>query len=135
MSTISQVIPPGLTDTYDIKAPSISMGQVDSTSTSTAFTATVDGITTLYNGVCVWLVNGVVDSASECTLNINGLGAKPIYISTSTSSRVTTHFTKSTTNLFIYNSTRVENGCWDYVIGYNSNTTYTAGDHLTLSSN
>jgi hypothetical protein len=30
--------------------------------------------------VCCYLRNGVVTSASEWTLNINGLGAKPIYI-------------------------------------------------------
>lgn len=60
--------------TYNIKAyktAAIPFGQVDSTSTSTAFTATVDGINSLYDGVCVWLRNGVVKSAEGCTLDIN----------------------------------------------------------------
>ena len=61
------------------KAVSIPFAEVDSTSTSTVFTATVDGITALTDGVCVYLRNNKVNSASGCTLNVNGLGAKPIY--------------------------------------------------------
>ncbi|MBR6407155.1 MAG: hypothetical protein IKS19_00975, partial [Clostridia bacterium] len=61
------------------KTLSIPFGAVDSTSTSTAYTATIDGITELRDGVCVMLKNGVATSAAGCTLNVNNLGAKPIY--------------------------------------------------------
>ena len=74
------------------KAVSIPFGQVDSTSTSTAFTATVDGITELRDGVCVYLKNGVVTSAANCTLNVNGLGAKRILYSMAAASAVTTQW-------------------------------------------
>ena len=63
------------------KTISIPFGQVDSTSTSTVFTATIDGITELRDGVCAYISNGVVASASGCTLNVNGLGAIPVYVS------------------------------------------------------
>lgn len=106
------------------RAASIPMGHLDSTSTATVMTAQVDGITELRDGVCVWLRNGVIASASGVTLNINSLGAKPIYNSLS-GAVVTTTFTAASTYLFVYNSTRIEGGCWDMVYGYDANTTYT----------
>lgn len=107
------------------KTVSIPMGAVDSTSTNTAFTASVTGITELRDGVLVWLTNGVVTSAAGCTIDINGLGAKPIYNSIAAATATTTTFNINYTMLFIYNSTRVTGGCWDMVYGYDSNTTYT----------
>ncbi len=104
------------------KTASIPFGQVDSTSTSTVFTATVDGITELRDGVCCYLKNGVVTSYTGCTLNINSLGAKPMYYTTAAASRVTTHFNIAYTWLFVYNSSRVSGGCWDCYWGYDSNT-------------
>lgn len=115
------------------KAASIPMGVVDSTSTATAFTATVDGITELRDGVCCYLKNGVVTSAANCTLNINGLGAKPLYSSLAAATRSTTIFNVAYTMLFIYNSTRVSGGCWDVFYGYDSNTN-TIGYQLRTNS-
>ena len=103
----------------------IPTGRLDSTSTATAMTATVEGIRELKDGVCMWLENGVVTSASGVRLNVNGLGAKPIYNSMAEASAVTTTFNVAYTMLFVYNSTRVTGGCWDMVYGYDSNTTYT----------
>ena len=104
------------------RAASIPMGECDSTSTATVFTATVTGITELRDGVCVWLRNNVVTSASGFTININNLGAKPVYQSMAAAGRITTLFNINYTVLLIYNSTRVEGGCWDMVYGYNSDT-------------
>jgi len=104
------------------RTASIPMGQVDSTSTATIFTATVEGITELRDGVCMWLINGVVTSASGFTININNLGAKPVYSNLAEASRSTTIFNVNYTMLFVYNSTRVAGGCWDIVYGYDSNT-------------
>lgn len=106
--------------TNGVRAVAIPSGQVNSTSTSTAFTATVPGITELKNGVCVFLKNGVVTSASGCTLNINGLGAKPIYNTMAASTAVTTTFNSGYTMLFVYDETRVSGGCWMMYYGYNS---------------
>lgn len=106
------------------KSQSIPFGQVDSTSTSTAFTATIDGITELRDGVCCYLRNGVVSSASGCTLNINNLGALPIY-NTWDGSRSSTAFSSSRTYFFVYNSSRVDGGCWDLYAGYYSDSDVT----------
>ena len=104
------------------RSAAIPFGQVDSTSTSTAFTAQIDGITELRDGVCAFIRNGVVTSASGCTLDVNGLGAKPICNTMTEDTRVTTAFNVAYTMLFVYNSTRVEDGCWDMYYGYNSDT-------------
>lgn len=109
---------------YDI-AGTIPAGSCDATSTSTKFTASVPGIIDLHDGVCVWLTNGVVTSATNFTVNINNLGEKPVYRSNAASARLTTQFNKAYTALLIYNETRVSGGCWDYVYGYDSDTTYT----------
>ena len=95
---------------------------LDSTSTSTVMKATVPGIDALFDGVCVWLTNGVVTSASGFTIDINGLGGKPVYSSQAAASRSTTLFNVNYTALLIYNESRVSGGCWDYVYGYDSNT-------------
>lgn len=104
------------------KAASIPWAKVDSTSTSTAYTATAAGITELQDGVCVMLMNGVVTSESGFTVNINGLGAKPVYSTLSAASRATTLFNVNYTLLLVYNSQRVSGGCWDAYYGYDSNT-------------
>lgn len=104
------------------KTVAIPYGECDGTSTSTAFTATVSGITSLYDGVCVYLKNGVVTSASGWTLNINNLGAYPVYQSQAAASRTSTIYNVAYTGLFVFNSTRIEGGCWDYFYGYNSDT-------------
>lgn len=104
------------------KAVAIPFGRVDSDSTATDIKATVDNFpTTLTDGVCAYIRNDVIASASGWTLNINGTGAKPVYQTMADASRATTIFSAAVTYLFIYNSTRVEGGCWDIYYGYNSN--------------
>ena len=104
------------------KTAAIPYGTVDSTSTDTVITATVAGITSLSDGVCCYIKNGVVTSASGWTLNVNNLGAKPVYSSMAAASRSTTIFNINYTMMFIYNSERVSGGCWDVFYGYDSNT-------------
>lgn len=98
----------------------ISYGQVDSTSTSTAFTATVPGLTSLTDGSTVMLKNGVVTSAAGFTINVNGLGAKPVYNSMAAATADTTMFNINYTMLFVYDSSRISGGCWICYRGYNS---------------
>ena len=81
---ISKIKLPGEETVYDIRAhktAGIYYAQVDSTSTSTKFTATIAdlNIDAYYDGLTVLLYNGKVTSASGFTININGLGAKPSY--------------------------------------------------------
>lgn len=112
---------------------SFAFGQVDANSTATAFTATVPGVAALYDGLCVYLRNNVITSASGWTLNINGLGAKPVYSTLSDASRITTAFNKAYTMLFVYNESRVSGGCWDMFYGMDTNTN-TIGYQLRTAS-
>lgn len=103
-------------------AATIPYGECDDTSTSTAFTVTVPGITALSDGVCCMVRNGVVTSAAGFTLNVNGLGAKPCYNNMADATAETTLFNAAYTFLFVYDSTRVSGGCWILYRGYDSNT-------------
>ena len=109
-----------------IKSNGILYAAVDSTSTSTKFTATVDGLTELYDGACVMLHNGVVTSAKGFTINVNGLGAKKCYSSLTNATQETTIFNVAYTLMFVY-STALDsgNGGWWVYRGYDANTTYT----------
>lgn len=108
------------------KAISIPFGQVDSTSTSTVFTATVDGITELRDGVCCYIRNDAVGSTTNFTLNVNDLGAKPVYSNMEDAGRLSTGWSAAKTYLFIYNSTRISGGCWDAYYGNYVNDDYRA---------
>lgn len=121
MAKISNFVTPDGTK-YDIRSTAIPFGRVDSTSTETVFTATVPGITELTDGTCVMLNNGVVTSESGFTLNVNGLGAKPVYSNLAAATRDTTIFNINYTMLFVYDETRVSGGCWVCYRGYDSNT-------------
>lgn len=100
------------------RTSAIPYGVVDGTSTSTAFTATVAGITELRDGVCMWLKNGTVTSASGFTINVNNLGAKPVYSNMSAASAEGTLFNVNYTFMFVYDSSRVAGGCWVLNRGY-----------------
>ena len=102
---------------------SIPYGEVDSTSVNTAYTVTVPGITELRDGVCCYVRNNVVTGTTGCTINVNNLGAKPMYTSNADETRVTSAFSAATTWLMIYNEKRVSGGCWDVYYGsVNANT-------------
>lgn len=113
----------------------IPYGECDGTSTATNFTVTVPGIRELVSGVCCLVRNGVITSASGCKLNVNGLGAKPIYSSMAAATAVTTAFNVSYTMLFVYDgtNTRVSGGCWVMYYGIDNNTN-TIGYQLRTNS-
>lgn len=115
------------------RTAAIPFGQVDSTSTETAFTVQIPEITSLYDGVCMYVRNGVVSSASGFTLQLNNFSALPVYQTLAEASRSTTIFNADYTMLFVYNSSRVSGGCWDVFYGYNSNTN-TIGYQLRTNS-
>lgn len=100
----------------------IPIGQIDEGSTRTVMTATVPNITELVDGVCCYITNGVATSNTNWTLNVNGLGAKPVYSSMAEATRTTTVFNEAYTMLFVYNEHRIAGGCWDIYYGYDSNT-------------
>ena len=99
------------------------MGQVDSSSTRTDIKATVPGVTELKDGLVILVKNGVVASTTNCTLNVNGLGAKRLSYSTTTSSFLTTQWATATTALLYYDEDFNSGaGAWVFYYGYDSNT-------------
>lgn len=131
MANISNITLPDNTN-HGIRAGAIPYGEVDATSTATAFTATVPGIMELTDGTTVMLRNGQITSASGFTLNINGLGAKPCYNNMATgndradpptaATRDTTIFNVVFTMLFVYSTTVTDGGGWICYRGYDANT-------------
>lgn len=117
------------------KTNGILYGAVDGTSTSTVFTATVNGLDSYYDGACVLLKNGIIASAEGYTIDVNNLGAKPVYSSMASASRTTTLFKQEYTLMFVYDSTRVDGGCWLAYYGYYSDTnTNTIGYQIRTQS-
>lgn len=108
-------------------------GKVDNTSTSTAYTAQIPGITSYYDGLTIMLKNGVVTSEAGFTININGLGAKKSYTNMASATADSTIFNIAYTMLFVYDSTRVAGGGWICYRGYDSNTN-TIGYQLRTNS-
>lgn len=125
--------------TYGIRSTAIPYGEVDSTSTSTAYTATIPEIKELSNGICMFLKNGVVTSAANFTININNLGAKPSYNNMTTGyegtapTRDTTIFNVNYTMFFVYSEDIVDGGGWICYRGYDANTN-TIGYQLRTNS-
>lgn len=108
------------------KAISIPFATVSSSSTASAFSATISEITELRDGICFYLRNNqVTSSLSGWTLNINNLGAKPVYVPNSLSTRASNQFESGCYCLFIYNTARVGTGCFDICQLVDTNTTYT----------
>lgn len=104
-------------------ANAILYGTVDSTSTATAYTATVAGLDQLVDGTCVMLHNGVVTSAAGFTVNINELGAKKCYNNMTNATQDTTIFNIAYTMMFVYAEDLDEgNGGWWIYRGYDGNT-------------
>lgn len=121
----------------------IHYGAVNSTSTSKVFTATIPGITELYDGLTVMLYNGVVTSASGYTININGLGAYGTYnnmtmgnnVTPTDPTRDTTIFNISYAMLMVFCTNIGNRGVtgWICYRGYDANTN-TIGYQLRTNS-
>ena len=90
--------------------------------TTNAFTVSITGVT-LTHGTIIACYNAVGDNAASATLNVNNLGAKPIYYNASAISD--SRFPNKSTALLMYNTTIVSTGCWQMIYSYDSNSTYT----------
>ena len=105
------------------RSNAILFGSVDSTSTATAFTATVAGLDALADGTAVYLRNHVVTSAAGFTVDVNGFGAKKCYNNMTNATQDTTIFNVAYSMLFIYDSSLDGgNGGWWIYRGYDGNT-------------
>ena len=94
-------------------ANGIHYGRVDDTSTATAFTVTIPGITSYYDGLTVILYNGKVTSASGYTININGLGAYGTYNNMTLGNEITPTAPTRDTTIFNINYAMIFTYCSD----------------------
>ena len=92
------------------------------TSQTATLTATVSGITELRAGLTIAL-RMPFNTPASATLNINSLGAKPIYYKVNTTSK--DYYPANTVVLLVYETTTTNTGCFKMVYSYDSNTTYT----------
>lgn len=89
--------------------------------TTSAYTATITGVTLTQGTMIALMFNA--SNAANATLNVNSLGAKPIY-------RKGAAVTASTCPanaviVLVYDTTQVTTGAWHCVYSYDANTTYT----------
>ena len=94
---------------------------MDSSSTATAFVLTCDDIDALSDGLIIICKNTKIASASGCTINLNGLGAKSVWLSQGNSA-CTTHWGLNQTYMFVYDST---NSRWELQQGRDTDSTTT----------
>ena len=100
---------------------SMVVGSANTSGTTSAYTATITGVT-LTHGTIIALYNAVGANAASATLNVNSLGAKPIYYNAS--AIPASRYPNKATCLFMYNTSIVSTGCWQLIYSYDSNTTY-----------
>jgi hypothetical protein len=107
---------------------------MDSSSTATAFvvnSASGDNITALTDGLTIYVRNTVIASASGCTLKLNSLDAKRIWLSQG-NGYCTTHWAKNQAYIFVYNAT---DQVWELQQGRDTDTTTTNATQINLNSN
>ena len=112
-------------------ANGIHRATMETSSTATAFVLTADDIDSLYDGLIITCKNIKVASASGCTINLNGLGAKSIWLSQANSA-CTTHWGLNQTYFFIYDGT---NSRWELQQGRDTNSTYNFSGTTFYSGN
>lgn len=102
---------------------SMMIGFGTASGTTSAYTVSITGAT-LTHGTIIAVYNAVGNNTASATLNVNSLGAKPIYYN---ASAITAgKYPNKSTCLFMYNTTIVSGGCWQMIYSSDTNTTYTA---------
>lgn len=81
-----------------------------SSSTTTAFTCESDKIDELTEGTCIYVINAQPGASDAFSLNVNSLGAKPVYYTTGSRAK---EFDTNEGAFFVYNTQRQPGGCWD----------------------
>lgn len=91
---------------------------VASSADGVAYTATVDGVTELYNGMLLTIIPDVVSASIAPTLNVNGLGAKMVRLPLSfnnaamTTPRLEAYFTQGRPITLQYDANYTTGGAW-----------------------
>lgn len=95
-------------------------GYATTAGTTSAYTATITGATLTAGTMIALRFNAA--NAANATLNLNGLGAKPIYYKGAVISAG--RAPANAVMLLVYDTTQVTSGAWHLIYSYDSNTTY-----------
>lgn len=93
------------------------------TAQTATLTATVEGITEYFPGLTIALRMPFATAASS-TLNINSLGAKPIYYNNNTTNAG--YYPANSVVFLVYETTTASGGCWKMVYSRDSDTHWTS---------
>lgn len=99
------------------------------TSSTATLTATYDGITELYDGLAI-AFKCPFSLAASTTLNLNGLGAKPVYYQANTASAG--RIVGNAVQILVYETATRSDGCWKSVYSYNAD--YAVRQYQTTAS-
>lgn len=103
----------------DTLEKSINIGHGTLGGTTSAYTVSITGVT-LTHGTIIALYNPIGNNSANATLNVNSLGAKPIYYQAGAIPLA--RFPSKTIGLFMYNTSIVSTGCWQMIYSFNSDT-------------
>lgn len=104
----------------------------ESTATAT-LTATISNFPSAYaDGIMIALRMPFANSAST-TLNVNSLGAKPVYYANTTTSA--SRLAANTVVMLVYETTTVSTGCWKALYSYDGNNTTSCRQQLLQTGN
>ena len=98
--------------------------------TTSAYTVSINGVT-LTDGTIIAVYNAVGANLANATLNVNGLGAKPLYNQNTAISK--SRMPAGVTVLLLYNTELLGTGCWQIIYSYGANSTYTAASASPLA--
>lgn len=116
---LTNFTPPGSTSSYKFRAGGLFFGT--SSGTNSAMKVSIPGVSEYYNGLTIILTIGdTITPASNCTLAINNLGAKPIKYGYNGDA---SHFSSGATYLFVYDGTNFKG-----IHSENIDTTYQSMD-------
>lgn len=88
------------------------------TSSTATLTANADNITSYFNGMII-AIKIPFNAVASTTLNINDLGAKPVYYNNTTTSGG--YIRANAVHLLIYETSTLSSGCWKLVFSYTPN--------------
>lgn len=103
------------------KAKGVFLVIPNETAQTATLTATVTGITEYFAGLTIAL-RMPFNTPASATLNINSLGAKPIYYKVNTTSK--DYYPANTIVMLVYETTTTSTGCFKMVYSYDGNTNY-----------
>ena len=114
------------------KARGLPTGTVNESSSTATLTITLDDITELYAGLAICIRMPFANAASS-TLNVNNLGAKPIYYLNNTTSAG--RIPANAYVILIYDTVTTSTGCWKLVYSLDTNDNNATAQNISTANN